>query len=216
VIGYTELIEEDIQDGRMPASADAAKVKNAGRHLLGLINGVLDLSKLDAERMELNPAPTDLPALLREVADTLRPMALANANMLHVEAAPEITIVETDALRLRQCLLNLGSNACKFTYNGLVTIHAHTMDAFVVFDVKDTGPGLNAEQAARLFQPFVQGDQGFNRKFDGAGLGLVITRKLAQLMGGDVSLVSAPGEGATFTLKILAPRATHVACKTAA
>lgn len=205
IIGYSEIIEEDIEAGAMPRVTDARKVKMAAGHLLGLINEVLDLSKLDAGRMTLSPEPTDVNMILRDVRDTLAPLANANGNVLSVVSTLYAKDYPVDQKRLRQCLLNLGSNACKFTEGGQVVIVAAEEDGWLRFEVRDTGPGISPEAQEALFKPFSQLDGSLTRKHEGTGLGLAITRKLAQLMAGDVQVQSAAGQGATFTLRIPRP-----------
>ena len=201
VIGYAEILGEDLESNGDKASADdAGRIHRAARDLLGLINEVLDFSKIEAGRMEIRLAHSHIPTLIEEAVETTRHIAAANNNTLNARMPADMGDVFTDPTRLRQCLLNLLSNACKFTSDGTISVHARVENAMLVIDVADTGVGIAPDQAERLFQPFVQADGSFTRKQGGTGLGLVITRKLARLMGGDVSFVSAPGEGSTFTL----------------
>ncbi|HVY04020.1 MAG TPA: ATP-binding protein, partial [Caulobacterales bacterium] len=207
VIGYAEILEEDLgAEGKVDSAADAARIRSAARNLLGLINEVLDFSKIEAGRMDIVEAPVDAGALAGEVIETCRHIAAANQSVIETNIAEDIGTVLTDGPRLRQCLLNLVSNACKFTTDGKVTVSARVETdgvlEFLHFDVADTGCGIAEDQAKRLFQPFVQADGSFTRKQGGTGLGLVITRKLAQLMGGDVTFVSEAGRGSTFSLKV--------------
>jgi signal transduction histidine kinase len=209
VIGYAEIISEDIADGRMPAAPDAQRIRASAQHLLGLINEVLDISKLEADRIVLNPEPTDLPALFAELDDTLRPLAAKNANILQMIVLPGAGHAMLDAQRLTQCVLNLGSNACKFTSHGRIDIVVDTVreDGQVLLRVavSDTGIGISDEALARLFEPFIQADGSITRQFGGTGLGLAITRRLARQMGGDVAVASTPQKGSTFTLMVAAP-----------
>jgi signal transduction histidine kinase len=211
IIGYSEIMREDIAQGAMPQGRDSERISAAGRHLLGLINEVLDMSRLEAGRIELHPEPCDLHDLLATTEDTLAPLAASNNNSLRFLLVPGAPKLLFDRQRVMQCLLNLGSNACKFTQNGAVTINCATAnegDVYAVtFKVADTGCGISAEDQARLFESFVQVDSRLERRHQGAGLGLAITRRLARLMGGDVTLDSAPGQGSTFTLRIRAPAA---------
>jgi signal transduction histidine kinase/ActR/RegA family two-component response regulator len=205
VIGYAEILEEDLAHaGEKAAAADAGRIHRAARDLLGLINEVLDFSKIEAGRMEIRYAPADVPTMVADTVETTRHIAEANGNRVRVDIAANVGEVYTDGARLRQCLLNLLSNACKFTENGEISLRARIEEEMLIVDVADTGCGISEAEAERLFQPFVQADGSFTRKQGGTGLGLVITRKLAQLMGGDVSFVSAPGEGSTFTLRVSA------------
>ncbi|MDX2274999.1 MAG: ATP-binding protein [Hyphomonadaceae bacterium] len=216
IIGYAEILEEDLEAAPEDANADdARRIRRAARHLLLLINEVLDLSKIEAGRLELINGPVDVAALLREVEETVRPIGAGNGNKVVLDIVGRIPTLEIDAARLKQCLLNLATNACKFTKDGRVTIRA-SMEmragaSVLEVAVIDTGIGISHEDQARLFQPFVQVDGAETRKQDGTGLGLVITRKLAQAMGGDVALVSSPGLGSTFTLTIAARVAAEVA-----
>ncbi|MDZ4775310.1 MAG: ATP-binding protein [Alphaproteobacteria bacterium] len=216
IIGYAEILEEDLEAAPEEANADdARRIRRAARHLLLLINEVLDLSKIEAGRLELIDGPVDVAALLREVEETVRPIGAGNGNKVVLDIVGRIPTLETDGARLKQCLLNLATNACKFTKDGRVTIRAaiETRGGASVLEVAvvDSGIGISHEDQARLFQPFVQVDSAETRKQDGTGLGLVITHKLAQAMGGDVSLVSTPGLGSTFTLTIAATPAAQSA-----
>jgi signal transduction histidine kinase/CheY-like chemotaxis protein len=211
VIGYAEILEEDLSaDGKAQGAADAGRIRTAARNLLSLINEVLDLSKIEGGRMEIASSETDILALMREAAEAAKPQAVANRNTLMVELDPALGVVMTDGPRLRQCVLHLLSNACKFTEGGEVRLSARLApvdgEERLIIDVIDTGRGIAPEDAARLFKAFVQIDGSFTRRQGGAGLGLVITSSLARLLGGDVSFVSAPGQGSTFTLWIPARR----------
>lgn len=205
VIGYAEILEEDLDaDGKTEGAADANRIRKAARHLLSLINDVLDLSKIEAGRMELALGPVDVEALVADVLDQVRPMAEANGNALVLTMQDVIRPKMTDGGKLGQCLLNLLSNAAKFTRDGRIELRvARTADG-LVFEVEDTGIGIALADARRLFQPFTQVDESLTRRQDGTGLGLVITRRLAELMGGDVTFTSVPGQGSTFTLRIAA------------
>ncbi|MGE0740205.1 MAG: ATP-binding protein [Hyphomonadaceae bacterium] len=204
IIGYGEIISEDSEDAA--ARKDAQRIVAAGHHLLTLINDILDLSKIDAGRIELEPAPFDPAALARDTIETVQPMAAARNVDLRVDLAAHLGRAETDGFRLKQCLLNLLSNAVKFTEGGAVTLSARREIAdgrdCLVFAVRDTGIGMSEEQMARLFQPFVQAEASTSREFGGTGLGLSITRSYVQLMGGDVTVESALGAGSTFTLRV--------------
>lgn len=205
VIGYSEIIEEDLESGDTEQSAaDLGKIRGAASHLLTMINEVLDLSRIEAGKLELRPTAFDLPTLLRSALDTVRPTASKNRTVCQLNVAPGLGAINTDETRLRQCLLNLLSNAAKFTSNGVVALDARVCRIGsangVALSVKDTGPGMSEEQLAQLFQPFSQIDATHTRAHDGAGLGLVITRRLARAMGGDVQAHSKLGQGSTFTL----------------
>jgi len=205
VIGYAEILEEDLDaDGSSEAAADANRIRKAARHLLGLINDVLDLSKIEAGRMELAVGPVDIEALVADVMDQVRPMAEANGNALVLTMPDAIAPKLTDGGKLGQCLLNLLSNASKFTKDGRIELRVSCTADGLVFEVDDSGIGISPADARRLFQPFTQVDESLTRRQDGTGLGLVITRRLAELMGGDVTFTSVQGQGSTFALRIVA------------
>jgi signal transduction histidine kinase len=211
VIGYSEMLEEEaraLQDRFVP---DLRKIQSAARHLLELINELLDLSKMEAGHMELEPEEVDLDALLREVAATVEPLVRQNGSTLELRASPELGRVRADPGRLRQVLLNLLGNAAKFTQGGQVRLEAERTAAGgrpeLVLRVVDTGIGISPEQAERLFQPFTQADSGIHRKYGGTGLGLAISRRFCRLMGGDITLQSEPGRGSTFTVRLPVPPA---------
>jgi signal transduction histidine kinase len=206
VIGYSEIIEEDLASGETEQStADLARIRGSANHLLAMINEVLDLSRIEAGKLELRPSDFDLEALLRGALDTVRPTAAKNRTLCQLNIAAGLTgQVRLDETRVRQCVLNLLSNAAKFTQGGVVALDVRRCRIGsvegVAISVRDTGPGISEEQLARLFQPFAQADATHTRRHDGAGLGLVITRRLARAMGGDVQASSKPGHGSTFTL----------------
>lgn len=205
VIGYSEIIEEDLESGDTSASAaDLGKIRGAATHLLTLINEILDLSRIESGKLELKAAIFDLPSLVRSALDTVKPTISKNRSTCQINIAPGIAIMRSDETRVRQCVLNLLSNAAKFTQSGVVALDLRAcrigQARGVAISVKDTGPGISAEQQARLFQPFMQIDNTKTRVHDGAGLGLVITRRLARAMGGDVQVSSKLGHGSTFTL----------------
>jgi len=203
VIGYAEMLDEDLAaDGKDDLRADAQRIHNSGRHLLRLVNDVLEVSKIEANRVDLHCETVDLGVVLRDVVDSVRPSADANGNCIDVSLDPDIGPLWIDAMRLHQCVLNLVANACKFTQAGMISIAAARDGAWFEVRVRDSGIGIAPEQMEKLFQPFVQADTSITRKFGGTGLGLSITRELARLMGGDVTAESAPGAGATFTLRI--------------
>ena len=206
IIGYSEILREMAQEeGRTRDIEDHDRVLRAAANLLKMINEVLDLSKIEAGRMELNAEPLHLPALVQGALDAVRPQADANGNRLVVNLDhASFGEARSDGFKLQQCLVNLLANAAKFTRDGLIMLRARRDGGFLVFEVQDTGIGIPAEKLGHLFRPFVQADASNTRKFDGTGLGLAITRKLAQLLGGDVSVESEPGRGATFRLVVAA------------
>ena len=202
IIGYSQMLQEEAQDaGQSEFVPDLTKIENAGKHLLGLINDILDLSKIEAGRMTVFVEETKVSSVVAEVRSIIEPLAAKNGNRLVVDCPDAIGAFETDITKLKQSLLNLLSNASKFTKNGTVTL-AVTRDGDdrVVFRVTDTGIGMTEEQLGRLFQAFAQADSSTTRKFGGTGLGLAITRHFARMLGGDVTVTSRPGEGSTFTL----------------
>ena len=209
IIGFSQLIQEEAQDaGPAPQvlgmAKDAARIEIAGHHLLALINDVLDLSRIEAGRMDIQQVEIDLHELVEELAVTMRPLAARNGNALKVELVPGAArSMFADSLRVRQCLLNLLSNACKFTREGLVELRIQAAGGSAIeFAVRDTGPGISPEIMERLFRPFEQGDASVTRRFEGSGLGLAITRELAQLMGGKVACESQVGLGSCFRLSL--------------
>ncbi len=201
VILYSELLIEDAQDqGLEGFVSDLGKVLAAGRHLLGLINNVLDLSKIEAGKMEVYAEEIDAAAVIAEVVATVRPLVEKNGNTLVVsEPEPGMGTFHTDATKLRQILLNLLSNAAKFTKEGTITLAVASATDTVSFAVSDTGIGMTPEQMSKLFQAFTQADASTTRKYGGTGLGLTISRRFAQILGGDITAVSEPGKGTTFT-----------------
>ena len=207
IIGLTEmLVSHSDRFGTEKALEPLRRVHRAGRHLLELINQVLDLSKIEAGKLDLNPESINVPPLVDEVAGTARPLAEQNANRLLVDCPAELPSLHVDALRLRQILLNLLSNACKFTKNGEVSLRIAPVSGdgrdWLEFVVADSGIGMSADQLGRLFQDFSQADQSTARRYGGTGLGLAITRRLARMMGGDVTVASEPDRGSTFTVRL--------------
>jgi PAS domain S-box-containing protein len=205
IIGYSELLQELAdRDGRPDALPDLAKINKAGKHLLTLINDILDISKIEAGRMDLCLETVVVSDLIGEIRATVEPLVAANGNSLEIVGADAPVSIYNDVTRLRQCLLNLLSNACKFTQKGAIrlVVKCETDGGreCIVFRVSDTGIGMTADQMGRLFQAFTQADASTTRRYGGTGLGLAITRKIALLMGGNVTVESAPGQGSTFTL----------------
>jgi signal transduction histidine kinase/ActR/RegA family two-component response regulator len=207
VIGYAEMLHEDAEDKGDDASVqDLNRILAAAKHLLTLLNEILDLSKIEAGRMEVSAAPFSPLEVFEDLVATARPLAEQNGNVLMLSGDGADLLANTDAMKLRQCVLNLLSNACKFTKKGKIEVHfetrAHNLIPHLFISVRDTGIGMSREQLARLFQPFVQADPTITQQYGGTGLGLTITRRLAQLMGGEVSVESVLGQGATFSLLI--------------
>jgi signal transduction histidine kinase len=206
IIGLTDmLVKNAARFGTEKAQEPLQRVNRAGTHLLGLINQVLDLSKIEAGKLELNPQTVQLAPLIKDVISTAEQLAEQNKNRLVVDAQENLGALTVDSMRLRQILLNLLSNACKFTKAGEVMLTARKVSngsSFVEFAVSDTGIGMTAEQQAKLFEEFSQADATTAQRFGGTGLGLAITRKLARMMGGDVTVTSEPGKGSVFTVRL--------------
>jgi signal transduction histidine kinase len=207
IIGVSEMLLEDARDlERKDAIEPLERILRAAQHLLALINDILDLSKIDAGKMEVHLEAVDPGPLIEEIAATIRPLAEKNGNRVEVDRAIDLGRVHADSKRLRQALLNLASNAAKFTNNGTIRITGGRASEngrdWTVLSVSDTGIGMTAQQVSRLFQDFVQADTSTTRKYGGTGLGLAISRRLCRMMGGDISVESAPGRGSTFTIRL--------------
>ena len=206
IIGLTEMmVTNAARFGTEKAAEPLQRVHRAGTHLLGLINQVLDLSKIEAGKLELNPQTVQLAPLIDEVVGTARQLAQQNKNRLVVEAHEKLGQLTVDPMRLRQILLNLLSNACKFTKEGEVALRVRRVRNgrdWIELAVSDTGIGMTPEQQAKLFEEFSQADATTAQRFGGTGLGLAITRKLARKMGGDVTVTSEPGKGSVFTVRL--------------
>jgi signal transduction histidine kinase len=213
IIGLTEMmVTNAARFGTEKALEPLRRVNAAGTHLLSLINEVLDLSKIEAGKLELNVEAVDLARLIYEVIGTAGQLAEKNQNRLIVEAQENVGALAADSMRLKQILLNLLSNACKFTKQGEVALRVRKVADgrdWVELAVVDTGIGLTAEQQAKLFQDFTQADSLTARRYGGTGLGLAITRKLARMMGGDVTVTSEPGKGSVFTVRLPSSGVTH-------
>jgi two-component system, NtrC family, sensor kinase len=208
VIGLTEMmITNAARFGTEKALEPLQRVHRAGTHLLGLINQVLDLSKIEAGKLELNPQTVELVPLIEEVIDTALQLAEQNKNRLVAETQENLGSLTVDPMRLRQILLNLLSNACKFTKEGEVKLRARKVADgrdWIELAVADNGIGITAEQQAKLFEEFSQADATTAQRFGGTGLGLALSRKLARMMGGDVTAMSEPGKGSVFTVRLAA------------
>lgn len=215
IIGYGEMLMESAEErGADEEVDDLKRIHGAAHRLLAMINDILDLSKIEAGGAMLAIDNVNVETLVQDVVGTVTPTAIANGNTISVDVSAQLGAAETDGFKLSQCLLNLMANAAKFTKDGQIKLRARREHdagaAWIVFDVIDTGIGISPDAQARLFQPFVQADASTTRAYGGTGLGLAITRRLARLMGGDVTLKSAPGKGSAFTLRIPA-RAPHSA-----
>lgn len=203
IIGITEMLKEDAEvDGDAHLDEPLARVLRAGRLLLQLINEVLDLAKIEAGKLELQPEDTDLRSLLDSVVETAEPLAEKNRNALVVEADADLGRGNIDSMRLRQIVLNLLSNACKFTREGRVVMAADRHGDMLEVSVRDTGIGIEADQLPFLFQEFHQAGAAKHRKYGGTGLGLAISRRLVTLMGGEIGATSVIGVGSTFTVTL--------------
>jgi signal transduction histidine kinase/CheY-like chemotaxis protein len=207
ILGYSEMLQEEASEQELETfAADLERINSSGKHLLALINDILDLSKIEAGKMELFVERFDLAELIDEVASTVQPMVYKNANTLKVVRAAGLGEMRADQMKVRQTLYNLLSNAVKFTQGGTITLDAdrQLMDGgeWIVFRVADTGIGLSDEQLSKLFLDFSQADASTTRRFGGTGLGLALTRRFCQMMGGDVSVQSVLGEGSVFTIKL--------------
>jgi signal transduction histidine kinase/DNA-binding response OmpR family regulator len=206
IIGYSEILQEDVTDlGEQSLVADLKKIESSGRHLLGLINDILDLSKIEAGRMDVYLEDVEIAPLLEEVRAIIVPMVEKNNNTIEFRPAKNLGSMRTDRTKLKQSLLNILSNGSKFTQNGRLTLVAERAEAdrsMVRFAISDTGIGMTEEQLGRLFQAFTQADASTTKKYGGTGLGLAITRNFCQLLGGDVTVVSKPGVGSTFTITL--------------
>ena len=205
IIGYSELLAEDAQDrGDKAALGDLEKISAAGKHLLGLINEILDLSKIEAGKMEVYLERVDLQKAVADVKTIVDPMIAKNGNRLVIECPADIGGLKTDITKIKQCLINLLSNAAKFTKQGTILLRLSRESGDdgeqVRFDVGDSGIGMTPEQLGRLFQAFTQADSSTTRNFGGTGLGLTITRHFVTMLGGAINVVSEPGKGTTFSI----------------
>ncbi len=207
IIGYSEMLQEEAEDQHAESFIpDLRRIHAAGKHLLELINAVLDLSKIEAGKMELYLEPFEVAPLVRDVAAVLEPLAQKNANRVEVECPPDVGAMRADLTKLRQALFNLLSNACKFTERGTVSLavtrQASAEGDTIVFAVSDTGIGMTPEQMTRLFEEFGQADASTTRRYGGTGLGLALSRRLCRMMGGDITVTSETGRGSTFTIRL--------------
>src|SRR5262249_7949661 len=207
IIGVTEMLLEDARDFKRDDELEPLdRVLGAAPHLLALINDILDLSKIEAGRMELPLESFRVVPLIEEVAKTIEPMATKNANRIVTDCPGDLGTIHADQTRFRQTLLNLASNASKFTENGTVTMAARPQQIdgrdWITIAVTDTGIGMTEEQMGRLFQEFSQATASTTSKYGGTGLGLANSRHFCRLMGGDITVESKPGKGSTFTIRL--------------
>jgi PAS domain S-box-containing protein len=218
IIGYSEMLFEDAQSaGRESETADLRKIQDAGKHLLGLIDNILDLSKIEAGKMTVYLETFELRPMIDSVAATVTPLAKKTGNALVVSCADEVGTIHSDLTKVRQTLFNLLSNACKFTRNGTITLTAlrdtNEVGDWIEFQVRDTGIGMTSDQQAKVFEAFTQADDSTTRVYGGTGLGLAITKSFCRLMGGDVTLTSEAGRVTTFVVRL--PAAASAASDTA-
>ena len=208
IIGYSEMLVEQAEEQELEGfTSDLQKIRAAGRHLLTLINDILDLSKIEAGKMDLHPETLDVRALVEDVVSTARPLAEANGNRLELRCADGVGTMHSDLTRIRQVLLNLISNACKFTRDGriLLDVEVERRDGGeegMVLRVSDSGIGMTTEQMGRLFEAFSQAEVSTAAKYGGTGLGLAISRRFCRLMGGDLAVESEVGKGSTFIVRL--------------
>lgn len=208
ILGFSEMLQEEAVERQLVREfgVHLKYINDAGKHLLVLINDILDLSKIESGKMALFLESFDLAKMIDEVASTIRLMTNKNANTLHIQCASDSGEIHADQIKVRKVLFNLLSNAVKFTYKGNITLEAGRQNLegseWIVVRVTDTGIGLSPEQILKLFSNFTQIDASATRKFGGSGLGLVITRHFCQMMGGDVTVQSVLGEGSVFTIKL--------------
>jgi signal transduction histidine kinase/HAMP domain-containing protein len=203
IIGYSDMLLEEAEDlGYPELSTDLEKIRGAGKHLLSLINDILDLSKIEAGQMDLFLEDIAVPELVQEVQSTLEPLVAKNGNRLEVRIGPKVAMMHSDRTKLRQALLNLLSNAAKFTQDGRIELSVRLIDQsdLVEFAVADTGIGMTQEQIAKVFQPFQQAEASTARNYGGTGLGLAITQHFCRMLGGDIRIESEPKRGSTFRL----------------
>jgi signal transduction histidine kinase len=207
IIGYCELIEEEMEETEQPEfSTDLDKIHTSARHLLALINDVLDISKIEAGKMEIFIETFNVQNALQEVWSTVRELAEKNGNHLHFDCADDMGMMTSDQLKLKQVLLNLLGNSGKFTHNGCIQMQVHRCSVngapWLHFQVSDSGIGISSEDQKKLFQAFSQADDSTTRRYGGSGLGLAITQRFVQMMGGTITVESSPGNGSTFLVRL--------------
>jgi signal transduction histidine kinase/ActR/RegA family two-component response regulator len=207
IIGYSELLQKDVErSGQVELLPDLFRIHKAGNHLLAIINDILDLSKIEADKMAIYVERLDVANLLKDVVTTARPLIQQNHNSIEIDLSDDLGVMNSDSTKLRQILLNLLSNAGKFTDHGHITVRAtresSAGDEWMCISVTDTGIGISAEQIERLFAEFTQADPSTTRKYGGTGLGLALSRRLCWLLGGDITVTSTFGHGSTFAVRI--------------
>ena len=207
IIGYSEMLQEEAEEaGQEEFIPDLQKIRGAGKHLLELINAILDLSKIEAGKMDLFLGTITIAPMIQDIVTTMKPLVDMNANTLEVHCADDLGTMWADPTKVRQALFNLLSNACKFTERGTITLGVirEMVDgaAWIRFRVTDAGIGMTPEQIGKLFQAFHQADASATRKYGGTGLGLAISQRICQMMGGEITVESALGQGSTFTISL--------------
>ena len=207
VIGYSEMLTEDLEDlGKDDLVSDVNKIHSAGTHLLGLVNDILDLSKVEAGKLELSLTDIDLNTIIKEMVFTVMPLAKENNNEIIINTTEDFATIHSDSMRLKQIILNIINNAVKFTSNGKIEItlrsDTYLENEVYYIDIKDTGIGIDTKLVEKLFQPFYQADESATRKFGGTGLGLALSKQLVEGLGGNISVASTDGEGSTFTIRL--------------
>jgi signal transduction histidine kinase len=203
IIGYSELLEESAQDkGDADCIEDSLKIQSAARHLLHLINEILDLSKIEAGKLKVFLEPIQLDGFVKEVKALVDPIIIKNNNFLNIVVEPGLESITTDNIKLKQILFNLLSNAAKFTENGTIDFLLHTEGAWLVITVSDSGIGIKQEQISNLFLPFTQADSSTTKRYGGTGLGLAITKQYCELLGGTIAVESQVNKGSTFTVRL--------------
>lgn len=207
IIGYAEMLQElAAEDGQQTYLPDLARIEAAARHQLSLVNDILDLSKVEAGKVTLLVEEFDISRLVQEVAATVQPLVAKNRNRLEVECSPNLGVMQSDMTKIRQSLFNLVSNACKFTTDGAIRLCVRRTETsaapWIHFSISDTGIGMTEEQQQRLFQAFTQAEADTYKKYGGTGLGLALTKRFGELLGGDITVQSRLGEGTRFELAL--------------
>ena len=205
ILGYSEILQEDAALLGLPdLEDDLRKIYRAGKHLLDLINDILDMTKIEAGKLEIYYEDFDVPTLISDICASIQPLLIKNSNQLKIECEPQLGDIHADMVRVRQILLNLLSNACKFTKSGKILIKVDrqklTQGEYFRFAISDTGIGISSENIQKLFQPFIQADSSMTRQYGGTGLGLAISQRLCQMMGGEITISSELGKGSTFAI----------------
>jgi signal transduction histidine kinase len=207
IIGYSEMLLEEAEDlGQSDFIADLTKIRIAGKHLLDVINNILDISKIEAGKMEIYPEHFDLTKTIHEIAITIQPLLDKKSNKLIINIEENIGTLYTDLTKVKQALFNLLSNANKFTDTGeinlTITKTINSDDGWILFSVKDTGIGMTPEQLDKIFEAFTQADNSTTRKYGGTGLGLTITKKFCNVLGGSIEANSIVGQGSEFIIRL--------------